>query len=161
MQTVHWSVTGRCNYRCKHCFMSVPEARCGELSHETVLRSPAKAQNRNRQGSGPELGILGLDGAQRHHLAVVPGEDAVEPRLHVGHATVIDEAHPQAARYAHAQLSELARERVVASQHVDERAARQLSLGRQGRFVGRTHDKLGFELILDLRGGGPASSPDT
>ena len=37
MQTVHWSITGRCNYRCKHCFMSAPEGRYGELSHETVM----------------------------------------------------------------------------------------------------------------------------
>ena len=37
MQTVHWSITGRCNYRCQHCFMSAPEARYGELSHAAVL----------------------------------------------------------------------------------------------------------------------------
>ncbi|MBQ9005052.1 MAG: radical SAM protein [Atopobiaceae bacterium] len=37
MQTIHWSLTGRCNYRCKHCFMSAPEARYGELSHETMI----------------------------------------------------------------------------------------------------------------------------
>ena len=37
MQTVHWSITGRCNYRCKHCFMSAPEARYGEPSRDTAL----------------------------------------------------------------------------------------------------------------------------
>ena len=37
MQTIHWSITGRCNYLCRHCFMSAPQARYGELSHEAVL----------------------------------------------------------------------------------------------------------------------------
>lgn len=35
--TVHWSVTGKCNYRCKHCYMSAPEAKLGELSHDTCM----------------------------------------------------------------------------------------------------------------------------
>lgn len=33
----HWSLTGRCNYRCKHCFMSAPGARYGELSHAACM----------------------------------------------------------------------------------------------------------------------------
>lgn len=37
IKTAHWSVTGRCNYRCKHCCMSAPDAKYGELSHEAVL----------------------------------------------------------------------------------------------------------------------------
>lgn len=37
VEAVHWSITGRCNFRCKHCFMSAPEARYGEFSHETVM----------------------------------------------------------------------------------------------------------------------------
>lgn len=37
MQAVHWSITGRCNYRCKHCFMSAPEARYADLSHEACM----------------------------------------------------------------------------------------------------------------------------
>ena len=32
-----WSITGRCNYRCRHCYMSAPDARLGELDHETVM----------------------------------------------------------------------------------------------------------------------------
>lgn len=36
IRTVHWSITGRCNYRCKHCYMSAPEAKLGELDHRTV-----------------------------------------------------------------------------------------------------------------------------
>ncbi len=37
IRTAHWSVTGKCNYRCKHCYMSAPEAKLGELPHETVM----------------------------------------------------------------------------------------------------------------------------
>lgn len=37
IRTAHWSITGRCNYRCKHCYMSAPDAKLGELSHEEVM----------------------------------------------------------------------------------------------------------------------------
>ncbi len=37
IRTAHWSVTGRCNYRCKHCYMSAPDAKYGELDHETAM----------------------------------------------------------------------------------------------------------------------------
>lgn len=37
IRTAHWSVTGRCNYRCKHCYMSAPDAKYGELGHEAVI----------------------------------------------------------------------------------------------------------------------------
>ncbi|MCD8348395.1 MAG: hypothetical protein LUD16_10730 [Lachnospiraceae bacterium] len=26
IQTTHWSITGKCNYRCRHCYMSAPRA---------------------------------------------------------------------------------------------------------------------------------------
>lgn len=35
--TVHWSVTGRCNYRCRHCFMSAPDARFGHCSTKQCM----------------------------------------------------------------------------------------------------------------------------
>ena len=37
ISTAHRSVTGRCNYRCKHCYMSAPDAKFGELSHSQVM----------------------------------------------------------------------------------------------------------------------------
>lgn len=37
IKTAHWSITGRCNYRCKHCYMSAPDAKMGELSHEKIM----------------------------------------------------------------------------------------------------------------------------
>lgn len=33
----HWSITGTCNFKCRHCYMSAPDAKYGELSHETVM----------------------------------------------------------------------------------------------------------------------------
>lgn len=37
IRTAHWSITGKCNYKCRHCYMSAPEAKYGELSHETIM----------------------------------------------------------------------------------------------------------------------------
>ncbi len=37
IRTAHWSITGQCNYRCKHCYMSAPDAKYGELSHEQIM----------------------------------------------------------------------------------------------------------------------------
>ncbi len=37
IHNVHWSITGKCNYRCRHCYMSAPEAKFGELDHETIM----------------------------------------------------------------------------------------------------------------------------
>ena len=37
IRTAHWSITGHCNYRCKHCYMSAPDAKFGQLSHEQVM----------------------------------------------------------------------------------------------------------------------------
>ena len=32
-----WSITGRCNYHCRHCYMDAPDAALGELSHEEAM----------------------------------------------------------------------------------------------------------------------------
>ena len=37
VQSVSWSVTGRCNYHCRHCYMDAPEGALGELSREAAL----------------------------------------------------------------------------------------------------------------------------
>lgn len=37
IRRVHWSVTGKCNLRCRHCYMSAPQAKYGELSLEQCL----------------------------------------------------------------------------------------------------------------------------
>lgn len=37
IDSVVWSITGRCNYRCRHCFMDAPDAALGELSHEQAM----------------------------------------------------------------------------------------------------------------------------
>lgn len=36
-ELVHWSITGHCNLKCRHCYMSAPEAKYGELSTEQCL----------------------------------------------------------------------------------------------------------------------------
>lgn len=33
----HWSITGKCNMRCRHCFLSAPQAKYGEISTAAVL----------------------------------------------------------------------------------------------------------------------------
>lgn len=33
-----WAITGRCNLRCKHCFLSAPHAKFGELPHEDCIK---------------------------------------------------------------------------------------------------------------------------
>lgn len=38
MKHIHWSITGRCNCRCKHCYMSAPDAKFGELSHDDIFK---------------------------------------------------------------------------------------------------------------------------
>ena len=35
--SVHWSITGRCNYHCRHCFMSAPDYRGGDLTLEQCM----------------------------------------------------------------------------------------------------------------------------
>ena len=37
IRTAHWSVTGKCNYKCRHCYMSAPDAKLGELSRDEVM----------------------------------------------------------------------------------------------------------------------------
>ncbi len=36
-ESAHWSITGACNLKCRHCFMSAPHARHGAPSHEQIL----------------------------------------------------------------------------------------------------------------------------
>lgn len=36
-EKVQWSITGRCNYRCKHCFMSAPHAAQGEPTWDQLM----------------------------------------------------------------------------------------------------------------------------
>ncbi len=37
VQNIFWSITGRCNYRCRHCYMDAPEGALGELSTEQAF----------------------------------------------------------------------------------------------------------------------------
>ena len=56
-ERVHWSVTGRCNYRCRHCFMSAPHAAQGEPSWDqlmAMLDAFARCGIRNLELTGGE-----------------------------------------------------------------------------------------------------------
>lgn len=33
----HWSITGKCNYNCRHCMLSSPSGAMGELSHDQCM----------------------------------------------------------------------------------------------------------------------------
>ncbi len=35
---IYWSVTGRCNFRCRHCYINAPDADMGEMTHEEARR---------------------------------------------------------------------------------------------------------------------------
>ena len=34
---VYWAVTGRCNFRCRHCYLDAPDVGMGEMTHEEAL----------------------------------------------------------------------------------------------------------------------------
>ena len=37
LRAVHWAITGRCNCRCRHCYMSAPSGKTGEYSTEECM----------------------------------------------------------------------------------------------------------------------------
>jgi radical SAM protein with 4Fe4S-binding SPASM domain len=52
ISSAHWSVTGKCNLRCRHCYMSAPEAKYGEFTYEQCLETIDKIS---------EAGIFNID----------------------------------------------------------------------------------------------------
>jgi Fe-coproporphyrin III synthase len=38
VRSVHWSITGRCNLKCRHCYIESPDRRYGELPLPDILR---------------------------------------------------------------------------------------------------------------------------
>ncbi len=37
VNSVYWSITGKCNYKCRHCYLSAPDAKYGELPHDVIM----------------------------------------------------------------------------------------------------------------------------
>ena len=35
---IYWSITGRCNFRCRHCYINAPDAAMGEMTHEEAIQ---------------------------------------------------------------------------------------------------------------------------
>jgi len=38
IRSIHWSITGRCNLKCRHCYMESPAGRYGELPLPEIIR---------------------------------------------------------------------------------------------------------------------------
>ncbi len=38
IRSAHWAITGKCNYKCKHCYMSAPDANAYEAPHEDIMK---------------------------------------------------------------------------------------------------------------------------
>lgn len=57
---VHWAITGKCNYRCKHCYMYAPQAKFPEASKDECRRI-----------------IQSLQDAGVRHIALTGGEPLV------------------------------------------------------------------------------------
>ena len=64
LKSVHWSVTGRCNLRCRHCYMSAPDYKYHDLSTEECLNIVRQFQ---------EAGVL--------TVTITGGEPFVRPDL--------------------------------------------------------------------------------
>lgn len=56
-QNVHWSITGKCNYKCRHCFQSAP---CGELMQPTL----EQCKDIIRQFEQCGIGSVGITGGE-------------------------------------------------------------------------------------------------
>lgn len=59
---VHWAITGKCNYRCKHCYMYAPEARFPEPTMDQcrkIIRSMKDAGVRSIALTGGEPLVRG------------------------------------------------------------------------------------------------------
>lgn len=37
VETAHWSITGKCNCKCRHCYMSAPQHKVEEFTHEQCM----------------------------------------------------------------------------------------------------------------------------
>ena len=36
-RNVYWSITGRCNFRCRHCYLNAPDAEMGEMTYDEAI----------------------------------------------------------------------------------------------------------------------------
>ena len=57
IECAHWSITGRCNLKCRHCYLSAPQAKYGELSFDQCLSII-------RQLSEANIGQVSLTGGE-------------------------------------------------------------------------------------------------
>ncbi|MBQ7560293.1 MAG: radical SAM protein [Synergistaceae bacterium] len=38
ISSAHWAITGKCNYKCRHCYMSAPEINAYQAPHENIMK---------------------------------------------------------------------------------------------------------------------------
>lgn len=57
VKSIHWSVTGKCNLRCRHCYMSAPRQKYRDLS-------PDEAESLIRQIAEAEIHQISLTGGE-------------------------------------------------------------------------------------------------
>lgn len=83
---VHWAITGKCNYRCKHCFMYAPQAKFPEPTMEecrTIIRGMQDAGVRSIALTGGEplvrsdfwswwMRLLHMESKSKESIRMVP-----------------------------------------------------------------------------------------
>lgn len=50
VRSIHWSITGKCNLKCRHCYVEAPGGRYGELPLEEMLRIVGQFADANVHG---------------------------------------------------------------------------------------------------------------
>jgi len=45
LNAIHWSITGKCNCKCRHCYMSAPQHKVEEFTHEQCMDIIAQMKN--------------------------------------------------------------------------------------------------------------------
>ena len=49
-ESVLWTITGRCNFRCRFCYVNTPDAAMDEMTHEEAIRSIDRMAERGVKG---------------------------------------------------------------------------------------------------------------
>lgn len=64
IQSVMWSITGRCNFKCRHCYMDAPHGKLGEVSLSDALQI-----------------IDQMEACGIYHISLTGGEPLVHPHF--------------------------------------------------------------------------------
>ncbi|MDQ5910612.1 MAG: hypothetical protein QG599_2709 [Pseudomonadota bacterium] len=78
LRGVHWSITGRCNLKCRHCYMEAPDQRYPDLGEAEIHRIIAQFERVN----APQVSLTGGEPFLRKDLFHIL-EQLVEKRIRV------------------------------------------------------------------------------